>query len=153
MADQAAVLYTREQTRLLSQAAEALRTSPTELPTRATALTDEIKTLRRQLEQARQSTATETSVENDVGGVRLVTRELQDIPAKELRPMADKIKGDLGSGVAAIVSVNEGRASLVVSVTKDLTRVSRRLTLCGGGVKPLAAQAVVGAMISPKGRA
>ena len=121
VADQAAVLYTREQTRLLSQAAEALRTSPTELPTRATALTDEIKTLRRQLEQARQSTATETSVENDVGGVRLVTRELQDIPAKELRPMADKIKGDLGSGVAAIVSVNEGRASLVVSVTKDLT--------------------------------
>ena len=121
VADQAAIDYARAQVRLLSQAAEALRTAPTELATRATALNDEVKTLRRQLEQARQNTATEVSLENDVGGVRLVARELQDIPAKELRPMADKIKGDLGSGVAVLVSVNDGRASLVVSVTKDLT--------------------------------
>ena len=265
VADQAAVLYTREQTRLLSQAAEALRTSPTELPTRATALTDEIKTLRRQLDQTRQNSTMEDSLETReqadvnanhhksniimddgetlsirhsmkgilygekgehdnaiveynkaieldntkaifyfhrggayfskgeydlaikdydiaisigekdseffyqrgvayakkkefdraikdfaeavsldssvarfayalaranieregagkvIGGVRILSKAVQNIPAQSLRPMADKIKGDLGSGVAAIVSVNEGRASLVVSVTKDLT--------------------------------
>ena len=43
------------------------------------------------------------------------------MPAKELRGTADAIKKELGSGVVALVSVNEGKAAVVVSVTEDLT--------------------------------
>jgi alanyl-tRNA synthetase len=42
------------------------------------------------------------------------------VPAKELRGTADAIKQELGSGVVALVSVNEGKAAVVVSVTEDL---------------------------------
>jgi alanyl-tRNA synthetase len=35
--------------------------------------------------------------------------------------MADEIKRQIGSGVVALVTVSEGRASLVVGVTDDLT--------------------------------
>ena len=34
--------------------------------------------------------------------------------------MADELKKQLGSGVVALVAVNEGRASVVVGVTDDL---------------------------------
>ena len=35
--------------------------------------------------------------------------------------MADELKERIGSGVVALISVNEGRASLVVAVSEDLT--------------------------------
>ena len=56
-----------------------------------------------------------------IGDFRFVAKNIKDSPVKGLRVETDKIKRELGSGVVALVSVNEGRASLVVSVTKDLT--------------------------------
>ena len=65
--------------------------------------------------------------------------------------MADEIKKQLGSGVTAIVSVDDGKASIVVGVTEDvmdrisavdLVRVgSAALGGKGGGGRPDMAQA------------
>ncbi|MGR4001058.1 MAG: alanine--tRNA ligase [Alphaproteobacteria bacterium] len=57
----------------------------------------------------------------EVGSVRLAAHCLEGVPPRELRAMIDKLKGRLGSGVAVLVAVNGGRASLVVGVTDDLT--------------------------------
>ena len=55
-----------------------------------------------------------------VGDIRFAARTLEGVPAKELRGTADAIKKELGSGVVALVSVNDGKAAVVVSVTEDL---------------------------------
>ena len=65
--------------------------------------------------------------------------------------MADKIRARIGSGVIALVAVNEGKASLVVSVSDDLTDKFDAVSLArvgaetlggkGGGGRPDMAQA------------
>ena len=87
-----------------------------------------------------------------IKGVNFTARVLQGVPANELKPLADDIKAKLGSGVVALVSVaDDGKASLVVGVTADLTgRISavelvkkgaERLGGKGGGGRPDMAQA------------
>eukprot|EP00752_Nemacystus_decipiens_P000626 g626.t1 len=79
------------------------------------------------------------------------SRVLQDVPPKELKPLADQLKKDVGSGVVAVVAVNEGKASLVVGVTDDLKERYDAVSLVrvgaeaiggkGGGGRPDMAQA------------
>ena len=57
----------------------------------------------------------------DAGGVRLVTRRVSDLDKNGLGQLADALKNTLQSGVVVLASENEGRVSIVVSVTKDLT--------------------------------
>ena len=78
-------------------------------------------------------------------------RVLSDLPAKELKPLADQMKQKLGSGVVALVAVSEGKASVVVGVTDDLTGKVSAVDLVraasaavggkGGGGRPDMAQA------------
>ena len=87
----------------------------------------------------------------DVGGVKFTPRVLDGMPAKDLKNLADDIKKQVGSGVVALVSIAEGKASLVVGVTDDLTgrfdavelvrAGSAKLGGKGGGGRPNMAQA------------
>ena len=77
----------------------------------------EIADLRRQLATGGGAAASEVK---DVGGVKFTPRLLDGMPAKDLKNLADDIKKQVGSGVVALVSVAEGKASLVVGVTDDL---------------------------------
>jgi alanyl-tRNA synthetase len=73
------------------------------------------------------------------------------MPAKDLKGLADDLKGQVGSGVVALVSVTDGKASLVVGVTDDLTDRVNAIDLVragaavvggkGGGGRPDMAQA------------
>ena len=56
-----------------------------------------------------------------VAGIRYQPRLLDAMPAKELKSLADELKKQVGSGVVALVSINDGKASVVVGVTDDLT--------------------------------
>ena len=90
-------------------------------------------------------------VARDVGGVKFAARRLDHVPAKELKAMADALKESMGSGVAALITVGDGKASLVVGVTKDLTQRLDAVELVrigarvlggkGGGGRPEMAQA------------
>ena len=119
----AALDHVNAQARLLDEAAAALRAPPAELPARIAQLVDERKRLERELAQARQAVARGGAglTEHEVAGVPFASRRLSDIPAKDLRAMTDEAKRRIGSGVVALVSVNEGKAQLVVGVTADLT--------------------------------
>ena len=86
-----------------------------------------------------------------MNGVKLAARLLDNVPAKELKGMADEIKRQIGSGVVALVAVADGKASLVVGVTDDLTKRLNAVDLVkvgsavlggqGGGGRPDMAQA------------
>ena len=86
-----------------------------------------------------------------MNGVTLAARLLDNVPAKELKGMADEIKRQIGSGVVALVAVADGKVSLVVGVTDDLTKRLSAVDLVkvgsaalggqGGGGRPDMAQA------------
>jgi len=116
--------------RLLQQAASQLRTTPSDLPARVASLVEERKKLERELAETRKQLAlagTGATGEaagagvRSVNGMRFAARVLDGVPAKDLKSMADEIKKQIGSGVVALVAVNDGKASLVVGVTDDLT--------------------------------
>lgn len=57
----------------------------------------------------------------DINGITFAGRVLDGFPPKDLKPMADDLKAKLGSAVIVLVATNEGKASIVVGVTEDLT--------------------------------
>ena len=72
-----------------------------------------------------------------MGGVKLSARVLEGVPAKELKGMADEFKKKLGSGVVALIGVEDGKASAVVGVTDDLSKNYSAVELVKAGVAAL----------------
>ena len=56
-----------------------------------------------------------------VKGIPLLVRKVEGLPVNELRELADSLKQKMGSGVVVLGEAMEGKAFVVVSVTKDLT--------------------------------
>jgi len=152
----AALTYTAQQDALLSEAAAALKATPSELPGRVAALVEERRRLEREIAELRRKLASGGGAGGglevrEVGGVKFAGRVVEDLPPKDLKPMVDELKKSLGSGVVAVVAVNDGKASLVVGVTEDLTARLSAVDLVragaeavggkGGGGRPDMAQA------------
>jgi len=57
-----------------------------------------------------------------IDGVRFVSLRIELDSAKTLREIGDRVRDKLGSGVAVLGGVLEGKAALLVIVSKDLTR-------------------------------
>jgi len=155
---EAARLHLDEQDRRLKAAASALKVAPADLPARVEALLEERKKLERELSDTRKklalggtgdggATAGET-----VSGVGFIGKSVSGVAPKDLKSLADAGKTSLGSGVVVFVGASEdGKASVVVAVTDDLTdrfsavdlvRVaSAALGGQGGGGRPDMAQA------------
>ncbi len=122
----AAVAYAEEQEALLSEAAAVAKIAPADLPGRVGQLMEERRKLEREVGELRRKLAaggggSAPAEQRAVGGVAFIAKLLPDMPAKDLKPLADELKRQVGSGVVALVATNEGRASLVVGVTEDLT--------------------------------
>ena len=152
---EAALDHMTGQAALLGEAAAALKTGIADLPARVAALLEDRKRLERELAESRKKLATggggAAPAVSAVGDIRFIGRTFDDVPARELKPMADSLKQQLGSGVAAVVSSADGKASLVVGVTDDLTGRISAVDLVragaaavggkGGGGRPDMAQA------------
>lgn len=152
----AAVEYLEAQEAALNTAAAALKSSPAEVPTRVRQLLDERKKMEREIQDLRKKLASGGGAAGgaetkDVGGVTFAPRLLDGMPGKELKALADDIKTQIKSGVVALVSVDDGKVSLVVGVTADLTGTINAVDLVrvgaavvggkGGGGRPDMAQA------------
>jgi alanyl-tRNA synthetase len=113
----------RETERLLDAAAAVLKVPPVELPARIGALLEDRRRLERQLSEAQKKLATGDGAAaiEEVGGVRLSARNLGDVPPRDLKGLADAIGRQMGGGVVALVSTAEGKVSIVVGVSPDLT--------------------------------
>ncbi len=152
----AAEAHVRAEEQALAAAAEALKAGPAEVPQRVLALVEERRRLERELADTRRRLAAGGSgdaapANKTVGGVTFAGRVLDGVPARDLKGMADDLKGQIKSGVVALVAVNDGKVSLVVGVTGDLTERLDAVELVragsaavggkGGGGRPDMAQA------------
>jgi alanyl-tRNA synthetase len=75
----------------------------------------------------------------DVDGVRVISAELPLDSPKTLREIGDRVRDTMGSGVAVLGGVLNGKAALLALVSKDLTARIR-----AGEVVNAAAQIVGG---------
>ena len=120
-----------------------LKATPAELPARINALLDERRRLERELSEAKKALALSGGPRaggdshKEIGGVKAVLRLLDDVSPKDLKALADEAKVKLGSGVVAFVTVADGRASLVVGVTPDLTARVNAVDLVRAGAEAL----------------
>jgi len=110
----------------LKEVASALKASPDEVPARVVALVEERRRLERELADAKKALAmggggkAEAAGPEQVGGHAFLGQVVDGLDPKGLRGEVDGMKQRLGSGIAALIAVNEGRASVAVGVTDDL---------------------------------
>ena len=141
---------------LLGLTATILKVPPADVPKRIEALIEECQKLELELAEVRNrmetgGDETQAAETKDVGGIKFSPRLLDGVPAKELKSLADDLKTQVGTGVVALVSVTDGKASVVVGVTDDLTERLSAVDLVrvgsqavggkGGGGRPDMAQA------------
>jgi len=125
----------------------ALTSRPGELGARVHALQDENKRLARELQQAKMKAALAPagsgSADGDVAevaGVKLIARQVSGLDKDGLRALVDQHRDKIKSGVVVLASPSDGKVSIVVGVTPDLTKkapagqiVKQLAPIVGGG--------------------
>jgi alanyl-tRNA synthetase len=87
---------------------------------------EEIRRLRKELDAMRLKAAS-ASVADAASeavlakGVKVLARRVDGVEKAQMRELVDGLRGKLGSGVVVLGATTEGRVTLIVGVTKDLT--------------------------------
>ncbi len=143
-----AVVETAE--KRLAEVAAALKVAPAEAAARVTALVEQSRRLERDVAELRKKLATGGAAQEaeEIGGLKVALRNLGDIPARDLKGVADAILKAGSADVVALVSNAEGKASIVVAAAPGkadavaLVRVAATAVGGkGGGGRPDMAQA------------
>jgi alanyl-tRNA synthetase len=111
---------------VLKQLGERLKAKPEEIPAQVEKLQEQVRRYEREIEQLKMKLAlgqTETASETvrEIGGIRVLTRRVSDLDATGLRQLADTLSQRVKTGVVVLGQATDGKASLVVRVTDDLT--------------------------------
>ena len=128
-----------------------------ELPAYVRSLQEKQKQLEKELKQLRMRVATgggasaaPADESQDVSGVKLIAKRVDDLSGGDLRNFADELRSKIKSGVVVLGSATDGKVTLLTAVTKDLLDRVQANTLIGklapivggkGGGKPDLAQA------------
>ncbi|HYN55172.1 MAG TPA: alanine--tRNA ligase [Methylotenera sp.] len=114
-----------EQQALITQLASALKAPTHELANKAVQLSDNIKSLEKELARLKSKLASSqgddlTSQATEISGVKVLAATLDGANAETLRETMDKLKDKLKSAAIVLASVSEGKVSLAAGVTQDL---------------------------------
>ncbi|WP_353204168.1 alanine--tRNA ligase [Sphingomonas sp.] len=154
---EAARAYLTSRDDKLKEAATALKSSPDEVPARVLALVEDRRRLERELAEAKKALAlgggggAAQAGPEQIGGLNFLGQVVDGLDPKGLRGAVDDMKQRLGgSGIAMIIAVNDGRASVAVGLTEDLVSTKSAVDLLklavatlggqGGGGRPDMAQ-------------
>jgi alanyl-tRNA synthetase len=111
------------------------------LRARFAAQEDELKRLRRELEETRMKSAAgalDGSVQRavDVKGVKVLTHRADQLERGQLRTLVDNLKLKLGEGVVVLASAQpEGKVAIIAGVTPDLSKRIQAGKLVGAVAK------------------
>lgn len=147
--------YVRDVEHKLHSAADSLKTNINDLQARIANLLDERKKMETEIFNLKKSLAAGSGAAKDevetVNGVKFVGKLVPDAHPKELKSFVDDIMQKIGSGVIVLCSDKDGKASVVVGVSQDLTAKNNAVDMVraaagvlggqGGGGRPDMAQA------------
>jgi alanyl-tRNA synthetase len=144
---EAARRWLSEREAKLREAASVLKAAPDEVPQRIAALVEERRRLERELAEAKKAlamgggaTKVEGPAPEDINGHKFIGQVVEGFDPKGLRAAVDDMKKRLGSGIGALVAVNDGRASVAVGVTDDLAGQVSAVELVKAAVVTLGGQ-------------
>ena len=150
-----ALAYLKGRAQIGADIAESLKVPLKDLPRRVATLSEERRTLERELNEAKRKLAMggggAPAGPEVINGVNLIARVAEGVGGKDLRALVDEAKSKIGSGVVVFVGVDGGKAGVAIGVTKDLTDKFSAVELVksaaaaiggqGGGGRPDMAQA------------
>ena len=153
---EAALNHVESYQNIVRTSAAVTKSAIFDVPERVEALVEDRRRLEREISVLRRQLAVGGNGgsgpdSREIAGIKFASRSLVGIPPKELKPLVDTIKLQIGSGVVVVVAVNNGTASIVVGVTADLVNRISAVDLVragsvalggkGGGGRPDMAQA------------
>ena len=114
----------REQ--VLSELGKVVRSGPSELVAKVKQLTDANRVLEKEVELLKAKIASGAGDDLlqkaiDLDGIKLLISNVEGVNSKALRDTVDQLKNKLGTSIVVLATVIEGKVSLVVGVSKDLT--------------------------------
>jgi alanyl-tRNA synthetase len=120
----------REDEEMIDKVASNLRASRAELPGVIGRLQDELKKARREADELKLKIATGAAGQTgsngddarDINGVRVLAKEASGLDAAGMRQLSDTLLARIKSGVVIIGRANDGKASLIVRTSDDLTK-------------------------------
>ena len=131
----------------LREAAAALKSSPDEVPQRVASLMEDRRRLERELAEAKKALAMGGGAAkaaapgpDEVNGHKFLGQVVEGLNPKDLRSTVDTMKQRVGSGIAVLVAINDGRASVAVGVTDDLAGQVSAVDLVKAAVATLGGQ-------------
>lgn len=119
----AAINYLKRRSSELNSISALLRTdAPLD---KLAGILEEVKALKKEIEQLKTSVSSPNGRDiiqsaRDINGVRVVSFRQDGLSMNDLRTLSDNLKNRIKSGVVFIASGNNGQASLICSVTRDL---------------------------------
>jgi len=122
----AGVLSALHQTEtVIAEAAEALKTNPAGLLNKLTAVLEESKAVKKELEELKKaslgnSLADMMASAEQINGVTLVTKQFTDVNINDLRQLSDDVKAQYKSVILVLAAEANGKVTFMVSVTDDL---------------------------------
>ena len=112
--------------RVASQFVGGGEASAEALKAKVSAQDEEMRKLRRELEALRMKSASAATADAassavEVKGVKVLAQRVDALDKSQMRNLVDELRGKLGSGVVVLGAAADGKVSLIVGVTKDLT--------------------------------
>ncbi|MDQ4094974.1 MAG: alanine--tRNA ligase [Actinomycetota bacterium] len=130
--------FLQRRVEVLQQAADTLKAAPEEVAGRVERLVEQQKEMERKLAAIERASADQDAARLaadaiDLDGTRLVVAR-RDTGVDNLRQLAQKLKGNLGSSIVVLGAAGDGRANLVAAVSKDVAGrgISARDLLAAG---------------------
>jgi alanyl-tRNA synthetase len=145
MTGEAARLWLTDREDKLKEIAAALRANPDEVPARVATLSETVRRLEKELADAKKAIAlggggAAVAEPEALNGFNFLGQSYDGLDPKELRGLANDAKVRIGSGVVTLLTVNDGRASILIGVTDDLTSRFSAVDLVRVGVEALGGQ-------------
>ena len=151
-----AIAFLRSRAQVAVDLSDQLKVPLKDVAKKVSSLSEERKTLERQLADTKRALAMAgesgaPSGPEEINGVNLIARVADGVGGKDLRALIDEAKAQMKSGIAVFIGVNDGKAAVAVGVTEDLVGTHSAVDLVrvasaevggkGGGGRPDMAQA------------
>ncbi|MDR5906389.1 alanine--tRNA ligase [Franzmannia qiaohouensis] len=121
-----ALAYFQAQEARVARLGETLKSKPEQVEERVASLVERNRSLEKELERLKAKLASAAGSDMlaeavEIGGVKLLVKQLEGVSGKELRGVLDQLKNKLGSGIVVLGVADAGKVSLIAGVTDDLT--------------------------------